>query len=116
MVAADEAVANEAAASAQGIKDECEGELAEASPALEAAIQALNTLKPADITEVKSMKVRTYPCTSRRPRNSSDQKHHLEAVQFDNIFYSCTLQASCLAEPAVSHSACFGVHLCYAQS
>ena len=59
MVAADEAVANEAAASAQGIKDECEGELAEAIPALEAAIQALNTLKPADITEVKSMKVRT---------------------------------------------------------
>lgn len=57
MVAADEAVANEAAAAAQAIKDECETELAEAIPALEAAIQALNTLKPADITEVKSMKV-----------------------------------------------------------
>lgn len=34
----------------------CEGELAEAIPALEAALAALNTLKPADITEVKSMK------------------------------------------------------------
>ena len=57
VVAADEAVANEAAAAAQAIKDECEGDLAEAIPALEAAIAALNTLKPADITLVKSMKV-----------------------------------------------------------
>ncbi|XP_063446016.1 dynein axonemal heavy chain 3-like isoform X5 [Mytilus trossulus] len=56
VVAADEAVANAAAAAAQAIKDECESELAEAIPALEAAIQALNTLKPADITLVKSMK------------------------------------------------------------
>ncbi|XP_061175178.1 dynein axonemal heavy chain 3-like [Saccostrea echinata] len=56
VVAADEAVANEAAAAAQAIKDDCESELAEAIPALEAAIQALNTLKPADITLVKSMK------------------------------------------------------------
>jgi hypothetical protein len=32
--------------------------LAEAIPALEAAISALNTLKPSDITLVKSMKVR----------------------------------------------------------
>jgi hypothetical protein len=57
VVAADEAVANEAAAAAQAIKDECEGDLAEAIPALEAAISALNTLKPSDITLVKSMKV-----------------------------------------------------------
>lgn len=56
VVAADEAVANEAAAAAQAIKDECESDLAEAIPALEAAISALNTLKPADITIVKSMK------------------------------------------------------------
>ncbi|XP_033740540.1 dynein heavy chain 3, axonemal-like isoform X1 [Pecten maximus] len=56
VVAADEAVANEAAAAAQAIKDECESELAEAIPALEAAIAALNTLKPSDITLVKSMK------------------------------------------------------------
>jgi len=55
-VRAEEAVANEQAASAQGLKDECEAELAEAIPALEAAISALNTLKPADITIVKSMK------------------------------------------------------------
>ena len=60
VVAADEAVANEAAAAAQAIKDDCESDLAEAIPALEASIQALNTLKPADITLVKSMKVGLY--------------------------------------------------------
>ncbi|XP_056255668.1 dynein axonemal heavy chain 3 [Seriola aureovittata] len=55
LVSADEKVANEAAAAAQAIKDECEGDLAEAMPALEAALSALNTLKPSDITVVKSM-------------------------------------------------------------
>lgn len=53
---ADEALANEAAAAAQAIKDDCESDLAEAIPALEAAVHALNTLKPADTTVVKSMK------------------------------------------------------------
>ena len=57
VVAADEAVANKAAAKAKGIKDECESDLAEALPALEAAIAALNTLTPKDITLVKAMKV-----------------------------------------------------------
>lgn len=47
IVAADEAVANEAAMDAEAIKDECEADLAEALPALEAAVAALNTLKPA---------------------------------------------------------------------
>ena len=55
-MAADEAVANKAAAESQAIKDDCENDLAEAIPALEAAIAALNTLKPSDITLVKSMK------------------------------------------------------------
>lgn len=55
-MAADEALANEAAAASQAIKDDCESDLAEATPALESAIAALNTLKPADITVVKSMK------------------------------------------------------------
>ncbi|KAM6951542.1 dynein axonemal heavy chain 3 [Aplochiton taeniatus] len=55
LVCADEKVANEAAAAAKAIKDECEGDLAEAMPALEAALSALDTLKPADITVVKSM-------------------------------------------------------------
>ncbi|KAF4087720.1 hypothetical protein AMELA_G00073630 [Ameiurus melas] len=55
LVAADEKIANEAAAAAKSIKDECEGDLAEAMPALEAALSALDTLKPADITVVKSM-------------------------------------------------------------
>lgn len=58
VVAADEAVASKAAAVAKGIKDECESDLAEAMPALEAAMQALNTLKPSDISTVKTMKVR----------------------------------------------------------
>lgn len=56
IVAADEALANEAAAAAQAIKDDCESDLAEATPALEAALAALDTLKPADITIVKAMK------------------------------------------------------------
>jgi len=57
VVGADEAIANESAAVAQAIKDDCENDLSEAVPALEAAIQALNTLKPNDIVEVKAMKV-----------------------------------------------------------
>lgn len=57
MVAADEAVANEAAAKAQNIKEDCESDLAEAIPALESALAALDTLKPSDITLVKTMKV-----------------------------------------------------------
>jgi len=56
IIAADEALANEAAAAAQAIKDECESDLTEATPALEAAINALDTLRPSDITLVKSMR------------------------------------------------------------
>ncbi|XP_076366412.1 dynein axonemal heavy chain 3-like isoform X2 [Tachypleus tridentatus] len=56
VVAADEALANKAAAVAQAIKDECAKDLAEAIPALESAVAALNTLKQQDITVVKSMK------------------------------------------------------------
>ncbi|KAG7500858.1 dynein heavy chain 3, axonemal [Solea senegalensis] len=56
VVTADEKVANDAAEAASEIKDDCEKDLAEALPALEAALSALNTLKPAHITEVKSMK------------------------------------------------------------
>ena len=45
VVKADEKVANAQAAEAQALKDECEAELAEALPALEAALAALTTLK-----------------------------------------------------------------------
>ena len=45
IVKADEEVANKQAAEAQALKDECEAELAEALPALEAALAALNTLE-----------------------------------------------------------------------
>ena len=53
-------MANEAASKSQAIKDECEADLAEAIPALEASINALNTLTSKDITLVKSMKVHTH--------------------------------------------------------
>lgn len=56
VVGADESAANEAAAAAQAIKDDCDGDLQEAIPAFNAALAALNTLKPPDITIVKSMK------------------------------------------------------------
>ena len=46
VVKADEAVANEQAKEAQGIKDECDADLAEAIPILESALAALNTLTP----------------------------------------------------------------------
>lgn len=52
----DEEIANEQAKAAQLIKDECDANLAEAMPILNAALAALNTLTPADISEVKTMK------------------------------------------------------------
>lgn len=52
----EEAVASAEAAKVQAIKDECEADLAEALPALQAAIKALDTLTKNDITEVKGMK------------------------------------------------------------
>lgn len=56
VVREDEKVANKKAAAAQALKHECEADLAEALPILNDAIAALDTLKPADITLVKSMK------------------------------------------------------------
>lgn len=44
-VRGEEAIANEQAASSQALKDECEADLAEAIPALNAALSALDTLK-----------------------------------------------------------------------
>ncbi|XP_069874841.1 dynein axonemal heavy chain 12 isoform X3 [Dipodomys merriami] len=52
----DEEIASGKAEEAQALKNECESDLAEAIPALEAALSALDTLKPGDITIVKSMK------------------------------------------------------------
>lgn len=45
VVRVDEEAATIKAKEAQALKDECESELAEAIPALEAALSALNTLK-----------------------------------------------------------------------
>ena len=44
VVKADEEVANKQAMAAKAIKDECDADLAEAIPILEAALSALNTL------------------------------------------------------------------------
>lgn len=55
VVRADEAVANEQASKAQKIRDECDAELSEALPALNAALAALDTLTQQDITIVKTM-------------------------------------------------------------
>ncbi|XP_063226606.1 dynein axonemal heavy chain 3 [Bacillus rossius redtenbacheri] len=56
IVGAETASANEAAASAQAMRDKCDQELGKAVPALIEATRALDTLKPQDITIVKSMK------------------------------------------------------------
>lgn len=56
IVMQDEEVANEQAKAAQVIKDECDANLGEAMPILNAALAALNTLTPADISVVKTMK------------------------------------------------------------
>lgn len=56
VVSVDEAQAKREADKVTAIKEECEGDLAEAMPALNAAIKALDTLTKNDITEVKGMK------------------------------------------------------------
>ncbi|TPP57810.1 Dynein heavy chain [Fasciola gigantica] len=56
VVRVDEAVAGEQARNAEAIKEECDADLAEAIPILEMALKALETLTPADITIVKTMK------------------------------------------------------------
>ncbi|XP_076222913.1 dynein heavy chain at 62B [Nomia melanderi] len=56
LVKRDENMANEQAEVSMKLKTECEADLAEALPALEEAIAALNTLKPADITVVRTMR------------------------------------------------------------
>jgi dynein heavy chain len=55
VVQAEERATSEVAAQAKAMKDECEADLAEAIPALNAAIAALDTLKKADIDLVRSM-------------------------------------------------------------
>ncbi|KAE8911583.1 Dynein heavy chain 7, axonemal [Phytophthora fragariae] len=56
IVGAEEKLCNEQAAEANAIKSSCEAELAEAIPALENAVKALQTLTKGDITEIKAMK------------------------------------------------------------
>ena len=53
-------MAAKAAAEANAIKTECEADLAVALPALEAAVEALNTLKPSDIGALADRAVISY--------------------------------------------------------
>jgi dynein heavy chain len=52
----DEAMTNQQAANVQEIKDECDANLAQIVPILNAALATLSTLTPNDITIVKTMK------------------------------------------------------------
>uniref|UniRef100_A0A183SIA1 Dynein heavy chain 7, axonemal n=1 Tax=Schistocephalus solidus TaxID=70667 RepID=A0A183SIA1_SCHSO len=54
-VKAEEEAVNLKADASKALSEECRADLAEAQPALESALAALDTLKPADITIVKSM-------------------------------------------------------------
>ncbi|CAD5217245.1 unnamed protein product [Bursaphelenchus okinawaensis] len=56
IVAANEFKANEAATKAQALKVECEAEVAEAIPALEASVAALEVLSQRDISMLKTMR------------------------------------------------------------
>ncbi|XP_050730386.1 dynein axonemal heavy chain 7-like [Eriocheir sinensis] len=56
LVAIEEEEAGVHTARARQLQEECQAELNQALPALHEAVAALNTLKPADITVVKSMK------------------------------------------------------------
>lgn len=55
LVRKDEAVANQKASESQALKEECESDLAEAIPALEAALAALNTLKVDKTLKVREL-------------------------------------------------------------
>uniref|UniRef100_A0A336M3T0 CSON009294 protein n=1 Tax=Culicoides sonorensis TaxID=179676 RepID=A0A336M3T0_CULSO len=61
VLGADENAANEASAAAQALKDDCESDLQEAIPALNSALKALQTLRPEDITYLKTMKAPKDP-------------------------------------------------------
>lgn len=56
MVKADEEIANDQAKVAKAIKDECDADLAQAMPILNAALSALDTITQNDITFMKTMK------------------------------------------------------------
>ncbi|KAG8227082.1 hypothetical protein J437_LFUL007419 [Ladona fulva] len=56
VVKGDEALAKEQAKVAEGIRNECNADLAEAMPIMEAALASLNTLTPADVTIIKNLK------------------------------------------------------------
>lgn len=55
VVGQEASIAQQEADIVQGQKNEVEADLAVAMPALEAAIDALNTIKPADINEIKAL-------------------------------------------------------------
>jgi dynein heavy chain, axonemal len=76
VVGKDEAVAQASADVAAGIKAECEAGLAEAMPALNSAVKALDTLSSKDISEIKV-------------------RMALSKLIFSTISYNETLKANC---------------------
>uniref|UniRef100_A0A8R1HK89 MT domain-containing protein n=1 Tax=Caenorhabditis japonica TaxID=281687 RepID=A0A8R1HK89_CAEJA len=60
VVAANEYKANEAATKAQALKAESEAELASAIPALESAVEALETMTQSDVSSLKTMRFPPY--------------------------------------------------------
>ncbi|CAI2354667.1 unnamed protein product [Caenorhabditis sp. 36 PRJEB53466] len=60
VVAANENKANEAATKAQALKAESEAELASAIPALESAVEALETMTQSDVSSLKTMRFPPY--------------------------------------------------------
>jgi dynein heavy chain len=56
VVSGDEAAATESANKSNAIKEDCEQQLGEAMPALNASLKALDTLTGKDIAEIKAMK------------------------------------------------------------
>ncbi|CAB3397054.1 unnamed protein product [Caenorhabditis bovis] len=60
VVAANENKANEAATKVQALKAESEAELASAIPALEAAVEALETMTQSDVSSLKTMRFPPY--------------------------------------------------------
>uniref|UniRef100_A0A1I7T1F5 DHC_N2 domain-containing protein n=1 Tax=Caenorhabditis tropicalis TaxID=1561998 RepID=A0A1I7T1F5_9PELO len=60
VVAANENKANEAATKAQSLKAESEAELASAIPALESAVEALETMTQSDVSSLKTMRFPPY--------------------------------------------------------
>ncbi|XP_060134210.1 uncharacterized protein LOC132592592 isoform X1 [Zootoca vivipara] len=73
LVGADEKEANEVAALAKVIQEQCEGDLAEAMPALEAALLALDMLNPANTSFLKVQSERKKGITQKKEHGNNPE-------------------------------------------